>query len=149
MGWAPGARRRHVEFTGIGLGVGDELGNRLGWNRWVHDHDVRRAYDASDWSDVAEEIVIELAFEERCIDRARRGGQQERVTIRGRTHDHFGPDRGGRAWPVLDDEWLAKALRQPLPDEARGDVGRAARRRNVRHFDIGLSLEHFAAKVRG
>src|SRR6516165_8887675 len=24
------ARRRHVDFAGIGLGIGDELGNRLG-----------------------------------------------------------------------------------------------------------------------
>ena len=31
-----GARRRHVEFAGMGLGVGDEFGKRLGRNRRVH-----------------------------------------------------------------------------------------------------------------
>ena len=89
----------------------------------MHHHDVGHAKDACDRHDVAEEIVIELAFEERCIDRARRGGQQERITIRGRTHDHLGPDRGGRTWPVLDHKWLAEALRKPLSHQSRGDVG--------------------------
>ena len=27
-------------LPGIGLGVSDELGNRLGRNRWIHHHDV-------------------------------------------------------------------------------------------------------------
>ena len=29
------AGRRHVDLARIGLGVGDELGNRLGRNRWI------------------------------------------------------------------------------------------------------------------
>ena len=27
-------------LPGVGFGVGDELGNRLGWNRWMHHHKV-------------------------------------------------------------------------------------------------------------
>jgi len=94
----------------------------------MHHHDVGHAKDACDRHDVAEEIVIELAFEERCIDRALRADHEQRITIRGRTHDHLGPDHGGRAWPVLDDEWLAEVLRKPLSHQSRGDVGRAGRR---------------------
>ena len=40
MGRGPVAGRRHVELARIGLGIGDELGNRLGRNRWIHHHDV-------------------------------------------------------------------------------------------------------------
>ena len=38
----PVASRRHVELAGIGLGIGDELGNGLGRNRWIHLHDIGR-----------------------------------------------------------------------------------------------------------
>jgi hypothetical protein len=37
------------------------------------------------------------------------------------------PDVGPRAGPVLNDEWLAKPLRQPLTDQARNDVPAPAR----------------------
>ena len=35
-------------------------------------------------------------------------------------------DIAAGARPVLDDEWLTEPLRQPLSDQARDDVGRAA-----------------------
>src|SRR5262249_33638055 len=115
------------------LGIGNKLRNGLGGNRWMHHHDVGHAEDACDGHDVAEEIVIELAFEERRIDRARRGDQQERITVRGRTHDRLGPNRGGRARPVLDHKWLSEALGKPLSHQARGDVGRAGGRERHDH----------------
>ena len=92
----------------------------------MHHHDVGHAEDACDRHDVAEEIVVEFAFEERRVDRARRGDQQERIAIRGRTHDRLGPDHSGRAWPVLDHKLLAEALRQPLTHQTRDDVGRTS-----------------------
>jgi hypothetical protein len=57
----------------------------------------------------------------RCTD------QEERVAVRRRIHDHFGGNIAAAARPVLDDELLTKPLRQPLPYQARGDVGQAAR----------------------
>src|SRR5262249_1463000 len=53
-----GARRRHGELAGIGLGIGDELGNRLGRNRRVHHHDEAASDDARDRRDVADEIEV-------------------------------------------------------------------------------------------
>src|SRR5262249_30102557 len=53
---APDAGRRHSELVGIGLGVSDELGNRLGRNRWVHHHGETALGDARDRRDVADEI---------------------------------------------------------------------------------------------
>ena len=37
-------------------------------------------------------------------------------------HDRLGGDIAAGARPVLDDEWLAEPLRQPLTHQARGDV---------------------------
>ena len=62
------AGRRHVDLARIGLGIGDELGNRLGRNRWVDHHDEGTADDARDRRDVADEIVIEFLVERR-VDR--------------------------------------------------------------------------------
>ncbi len=121
----PVAGRRHVDLAWIGLGVGDELGDRLGRNRWIDHHDVGHAHDARDRRDVGNEIEIELVVE-RCVDRVRRSHQQQRIAVRRRAHDRLGPDIAAGARPVLDDEWLAEPLRQPLTDEARDDVGRAA-----------------------
>ena len=52
--------------------------------------------------------------------------QEERIAVGGRAHDRLGADIAAGTRPVLDDEWLAKPLRQPLTDQAREDVGRAA-----------------------
>ena len=66
---------------------------------------------------------------QRRVDRVRPiGDQEKRIAVRGRTHDRLGADIGAAARPVLDDEWLAKPLRQPLAHQARDDVERAARR---------------------
>ena len=42
-----------------------------------------------------------------------------------RVHGRLGGDIAAGTWPVLNGEWLTKTLRQPLSDEARGDVGTA------------------------
>ena len=83
------------------------------------------ADDARDRRDVADEIEIELVVERR-VDRVRSRDQEERVAVGGRTHDRLGADIAAGARPVLDDEWLAEPLRQPLTHQARDDVGRAA-----------------------
>ena len=52
--------------------------------------------------------------------------QEQRVAVGGRAHDRLGADIAAGARPVLDDELLAEPLRQPLADQARDDVVRAA-----------------------
>ena len=52
---------------------------------------------------------------------------EERVAIRGRTHDGLGGDIAACARPVLDKEWLAEPLRKPLTHQARDYVDTAAR----------------------
>ena len=80
-----------------------------------------------DRHDVAQEIEVEL-FVERGVDGVLRIHQQQRVAVGRRAGDELGRDVAGGAGPGLDDELLAELLRQPLRDQARGDVGRAAGR---------------------
>ena len=60
MGWGSGSGRSHVDFAGIGLGIGDELGDRLGWKGRIDHHDIRGAANAADRRDIADETEIKL-----------------------------------------------------------------------------------------
>src|SRR5450759_1929782 len=122
MGQSPVAARRHVDLARIGFGISDELGNGPGRKRWIDLHDEWRAHDAGDRRDVADEIETELVVK-RGIARVCRRDQEEGVTVSGRAHYHLGSDIAGGAWPVLNNEWMTKPLRQPLTDQAPFDVG--------------------------
>jgi len=113
-GRAPDTARRHVclrrpDFAGIGLGVGNKLGNRLGRNGWINLHDKRPMANACDRRSVAYEIEIELIVK-RDGDRVCRNDQKERIAVGGRTYDRLGADVACGARPVLNDEWLAEAV---------------------------------------
>ena len=64
---------------------------------------------ARDRRDVADEIETELVVE-RCVNRVHRSDKEERVAIRGSTHDRLGANVGAGARPVLDDERLAESF---------------------------------------
>src|SRR5262252_4986224 len=66
MGGGSDTTRRHGELAGIGLGIGDELGDRPRWNREVRYHDAGHAGDASNRRDVADKIVFEVVVERRA-----------------------------------------------------------------------------------
>src|SRR5262249_50454210 len=76
------AGRRHVDLGGIGLGIRDELGNRLGRHRGMHLYGKRLASDARNRRDVADEIKIELVVEG-GVDRVHESGHKERISVRG------------------------------------------------------------------
>src|SRR6478736_10242273 len=126
MGRRPDPRRCHVDLAGIGLGVGDELWNRLSWNRWIYHHDIRCAHEACDRRDVADEVEIEFIVERR-IDCVRCTDEKKRMAVGRRAHDRLGGDVGASPRSTFDDEWLTELLRQPVTQQARYDVGRAAR----------------------
>jgi len=128
MTGTPDATRRHAELARIRLGVGDELRNCCGRNRWVHHHDVGRDNNAGDRRDVTDEMEIQFVVERR-VDRLCRNDHEQRVAVSGRAHDGLGGNVGPRAGTVLDDEWLADPLRQPLTRESCDDVGCAAGRK--------------------
>src|SRR6516165_3529467 len=123
---APNATRCHIDLARIGLGIIDELRNRLGWNRGMNHHDVDRAQQACDRFNITNEIEIKLGIERR-VNRVRRRDEKECVAVGGRPYDRLRDDIADATWSVFDHEWLAKALRQPLADQARDNVGWSAR----------------------
>src|SRR6516162_4575786 len=125
MGRTSNGARCNVDLAGISLGISDELGDRLGRNRWMHQHDVGHDNDAGDRRDIADETEIKL-FVERSIDGVYRSDEEERVAIRGSPHDRLRGDISPGARPVLDDKLLPKSLREPLTDQASDDVNAAA-----------------------
>src|SRR5262247_2973786 len=141
MGGGSDTTRRHGELAGIGLGIGDELGDRLRWNREVRYHWVGHTGDAGNRRDVAAEIETKL-FVQRSIDRVCRSDEEERIAVRERAHDRLGGNIAGSTWPALDDEWLAEPLRQPLTHRTRDDVGRSAERKpnNPAHWPRRIGL---------
>src|SRR5215831_8260305 len=97
------ASRGHRDLARIGLGVGDKLGNGLGWNRWMDLHDHRRTNNARDRCYVADEIEIEFLIERR-VDCICPIDHQKRVAIWSRAHDHLGTDITASPRSILDDE---------------------------------------------
>jgi hypothetical protein len=55
--------RSHADLAWITFGVGDELGNRASWNRWIHHHNGGLAADGRDRRDVPDEIEIEFVVD--------------------------------------------------------------------------------------
>jgi hypothetical protein len=91
----------------------------------MHHYDVRLPVNACDRRDVADEIETELVVE-RGVDGVPTADYEQRVAVRRCAHDGLGADIAAAARPVLDHEWLAKPLRQPLTDQTGDDVGRSA-----------------------
>ena len=98
MGYAPGATRRHVELAWIDLGIGNELRNGLGWNRWINQHDERHPNSTRDGHDVADKIETKLV-EQRVIDGVRRCDKEKCVAIGWRAHHCL-------SWP----DWLRRQV---------------------------------------
>src|SRR5262249_28867169 len=97
----------HGDFARISFGIGTEYSNVLRRKRRRHHHNIRHAADTGNRHDVTDEVVIELLIERR-VGRIRMGGQEERITVRGRTRDELGADIAGRTSPVFYDEWLTQ-----------------------------------------
>src|SRR4029453_11643819 len=90
----------------------------------VH-QDIRPAANASDRSDIADEIKVQLVVQ-RGVDCVRRSAEEERVAVWWRTHDRLSAQIATCPAPILDEKWLAEPFREPLTDQTREDVCRAA-----------------------
>src|SRR5262249_6081926 len=114
MAGSSDAGRSQIELARIGLGVGDELGDRLARKRRTHHKDRRLGEDGGDRRNAANEIEVELLVE-RCIDGARGARQEKCVAVGWGTPDRLGADIGPATGPVVDYKWLAEPLREPRP----------------------------------
>ncbi len=135
------AGRCHVQLSGIGFYIGDELGNVVGRDRRIDLQHVGHARHAGDRREVAFQIELGIV-EERGVDRIHCGDKQQRVAVRRRRRDRFAGEIAGGAGPVLDDHRLAESAGYELSDQAGDNVGRAAGRESENQPDraarIGL-----------
>src|SRR5215510_8809132 len=97
----------------MSLGVGDELGNRLGRESRIDLHHLWYAVHACDRGDIVDEVVIELLIE-RGVDHIIRADGEQRVAVRWRAHHDLGRDIAAGARPVLGDELLTEPLGELL-----------------------------------
>jgi hypothetical protein len=67
----PAAGRCHVDLARIALGVGDELWEGPGRDRWINHHDEGERGESADRRDVADEIEIQSVIKRR-VDGVRR-----------------------------------------------------------------------------
>src|SRR5215813_10861022 len=88
---------------------------------------VRCSDDACDRRNVRLEVKAQLLVKRR-VDGVGSTCLEKRISIGGRTHDRLCAEVAICARPVLDDELLPKALREPLSYHTCDNVGRTASR---------------------
>ena len=105
--------------------VGDELAERRGWKSGVdHEHHGETNHPR-DRCDIADEIEIEFLVERR-IDGVGRDDGQQRVAVGRGAHHRLGGNIAAGAGPAFHHKGLVQMLRQPLPDQTRDQIRRAA-----------------------
>src|SRR6266446_9407308 len=97
-------------------------------------HDIGDTNHAGHHCEITDRTEFELIVQSR-IDGIGREHDEERVAVRRRSHHRFGGKVARGARTVLDKERLTEALRQPLTDQTRHDVDRAARGKPKHHAD--------------
>jgi hypothetical protein len=98
------------------------ISRRVDHGRVIRTYRSVELVDACNGRDVADEIEVEFLIKG-CVNRVTRSDNKQRVAVRGRAHDRLGADIGVGPRPVLNDEWLAQPLREPLTDQVREDAG--------------------------
>jgi cytochrome o ubiquinol oxidase subunit 1 len=121
-----GARRAEVEPVALGLRQIDEFRHGLHAEAGGRDHHFRRLHREDHGLQIARPDVRH--FLQRRRDGERPGaGQRDRVAIGRGLCDHVGAIDAAGAAAIVDDDRLAQRLRHGLRENARDDVGRAAR----------------------
>src|ERR1700730_11460981 len=120
--------RTHIDPARVGFGVVDEFGHRARWKRRVHLHEVGKPDQAGNRRKVPDEIETWM-FVERHVDGIDGAGEEKRVAVGRSGNDRGRGQVGAGARTVLDHDWLAQPVREPLPDQARGDVEGSAGRK--------------------
>jgi hypothetical protein len=117
--------RRHQELARIGLGKGDQLRDRLHRSRRFDHHHAGAVHHPGDRRDVANDVEAQIVVEPGA-EGIHRGDHEQRVAVRGSADHRFGREIAAGAGTIVDDERMAQPGRQPIGDDAREQIGRAA-----------------------
>ena len=113
---AAGSGMRHLRRRGPH--PGDQLGERIGGERFASDQHQRVVVDEGDRREVLLGIERQVRMQ-RHIGRDLQIVQQQGMAVRGRARDPAGGDRGGAAADILDDEALPELLGEFRRQHAR------------------------------
>ena len=132
------AAGRHVEFAGVGLGVGDEVGHagdaQCPGFVGVHHHHIGHPGHQRDGGEVLHRVKRQLVVQ-RLVDAVgTHGAHQQRVAVGGGLGNDVGANVAACTGTVVHDKRLAKSLGQLIGHHAGQDVGGAAGREG--HHDL-------------
>jgi hypothetical protein len=117
-----GAGRAIVDLAGVGLGVGEELLERLPRRISSHHDTERVTADTDDVGEIRARIESRLGHEGKAEDGDRDLRDRVAIGLCGRGHLARG-ERAGAARPVLDDDRLPDMLFGRGRERAHADVG--------------------------
>ena len=123
---AAGAGRSEIEFSGVLLGVGHELCDRLGGDGGMHLHQHRQVGDDGEHPEILHRIIGQLLVELLVQHYDRGRSEEQRVAVGLGARRHFGADRALRAGLILDHDGLLEIAGQVIADHAAEHVGRTA-----------------------
>ena len=133
---------------GVGcLGQRQQLGQRAGLDRGIHQHELREGGDQADRREVLVAVVGQLLVDQR-IDGVAHRHDRERVAVARRLGDDLARHHAVGAGAVVGHHRLAPGLREVLADRARQQVGRAARRERDHHADLLVGIRALRAHDR-
>ena len=117
-----------AQLARVGLGVPDQLGQRLRRHVRIDREHRPRRHHQRDRREVLHRIVAIALLQERQHRRFR-GGDHQRVAVGRRPVERVGADLGHAARPIVDHDRLAEARAQFVGEQAAHDVDQAAGRR--------------------
>ena len=129
------AGRAVVQLARIGLGIGDELLERVGRKFLAHDHDQRNFGDQRHRREIVQRIVQRLVAIELRIGVGGDGAEQRRVAVRRGLGDALAAQRPAAAADIFHHHALAEDRAHALGHDPGEHVDRAAGRGRHHHAD--------------
>ncbi len=126
---------RAVVETGMLLGVGDQLGERVYRQLGARHHDDGEHGDERDRLEVLLHVIAEVTIERAIGGHRPRAGRDQVVAVGGGLGRSGSAVVAAGARPVVDDEGVAQLLAGAVEQDARDHVARTAARERDDHLD--------------
>ena len=136
------AGRSVVDLSRVGLGVSDQLRDRVHRKRGMHDNRRGRVADQPDRCEILAGIETGIGIDPRRDGEGAGITEHQRVAVRRGPGDLRGRNRAPGAAAVVDDELPAELFAELVGHDPRDDAGGAAGRERIdqRDWPGGISL---------
>src|SRR5262245_36550259 len=123
------------QLAGIGLGIVDELVDRMDWQCWIDHKNQSETSHAGDRHKVLDRIVAQAPVYEWVGGQRRAGPHAERIAVRRLMMDVESSQRSVRSRAIFDEDRLAEYWAELVGDDAANRVAPAARTKHVNDGD--------------